>query len=293
MSKAAVTVLIPTKNEAANLGRCLESLRGWAEAVVVVDSQSTDGTEEIARSAGARVVQFHYEGGWPKKRQWALDHCEIPTDWVLLLDADENLPPSIRNEISRVLAAPAHDGYALRFQIRFLGKLLRFGDTQLWKLSLFRKGKGRFERRLEEQDPSMLDMEIHEHVVVDGTVGRLRHPVRHENFHSLSHYIDKHNAYSTWEANVLTRGGATDIRPAFWGTQAQRRRWLKTKLIRVPGAPVARFLYCYFLRLGLLDGVPGLISAGFKAIQMFHVKAKMRELRQGGRSRDAGGSEGL
>ena len=274
-----LSVLIPTKNEAKNLGRCLEPLRDWADEVVVVDSQSSDGTLEIARSFGARVVQFLYEGGWPKKRQWALDNCDLRNEWVLLLDADEILLPGIKEEISKTLASPGHDGYRLRLQIHFLGRLLRFGDTRLWKLSLFRKGKGRFERRLDRQDASMLDMEIHEHVVLDGTAGRLEHPIRHENSQSLSHYIDKHNAYSTWEAHVLTRGRSGDVPPTFRGTQAQRRRWLKIKFIRMPGASMAAFLYFYVLRGGILDGVPGFLCAAFRGVQIFHTKAKMLELR--------------
>ena len=96
---ANISALIPVRNEAKNIGRCLEALKGWADEIIVIDSQSTDGTIEIAESYGARVVQFYYEGGWPKKRQWALDNLEFRNKWILLLDADEILPSRLKPEV--------------------------------------------------------------------------------------------------------------------------------------------------------------------------------------------------
>jgi hypothetical protein len=157
--------------------------------------------------------------------------------------------------------------------------MLRHGDTALWKLYLFRRGKGRFEKRLERQDASMADIEIHEHVAVDGAVGRLTNPVRHENWNSLDRYIAKHNEYSNWEAHVFLHGTDGELRPSLWGNQAQRRRWLKRKAMMLPGTPLWRFLYIYFGRLGFLDGRAGFTYALFKFVQTFHVKAKIMELR--------------
>lgn len=273
-----ISVLIPAKNERNNLGRCLAPLAGWADEIVVVDSHSTDDGLEIAAGFGAKVLQFDYAGGWPKKRQWALDTYPWRHDWILLLDADEILTEPIKEEIAQAIQNSQYDGYWLRFRIVFLGRMLRYGDTELWKLFLFRKGKGRYEKRLERQDASMSDIEVHEHVVVDGPTGRLKNPVRHENWNSLDRYISKHNEYSAWEARVHREGVDHDLPPRFFGSQAQRRRWLKRKLLAIPGAPIIRFLYIYFLRLGVLDGRPGLIYASFKLIQMMHVKAKMYEL---------------
>jgi glycosyltransferase involved in cell wall biosynthesis len=274
-----VSVLIPTRNERENIVRVLEPLRGWADQIVVVDSHSTDGTVEAATAAGAEVVQFDYSGGWPKKRQWALDTFPFRNDWILLLDADEILLPAIKDEIARAITDRSFDGYWLRFQNYFMGRQLRYGDTQLWKLFLFRNGKGRYEKRLASQDASMSDIEIHEHVVVEGNVGRLRNPIRHENVHSLDRYIHKHNEYSNWESKVLLEGSDNDVRPSLFGTQAQRRRWLKRKLMNVPGSPVLVFFYRYLFRLGILDGKAGLLYCGFHAVQMFHTKAKMHEQR--------------
>lgn len=276
-----LTVIIAARNEAHNLGRCLEALRNVGE-VFVIDSQSSDQTCEIARSYGAKVVQFHYTGGWPKKRQWAMDTLPIAHDWILLLDADEILTPELALEIRQAIGNPAVAGYRICLQMYFLGKVLRHCGASFWKLSLFRKGQGRFECRLKDQDASMADMEVHEHVVVNGVTGELRHPLIHRNVESLSRYIQKHNEYSNWEARVLTQPGnaAEEMQASPFGTQAQRRRWLKRKLYRLPGSPILLFLYRYFFRLGLLDGVPGLIYCGFQAVQMFHSKAKIYERRK-------------
>jgi glycosyltransferase involved in cell wall biosynthesis len=278
--KLPVTVIIAARNEAKNLPRCLQALKDVGE-VYVIDSQSTDETVEIARSHGAQVAQFHYQGGWPKKRQWAMNTLPIAYDWILLLDADEMLTPELSEEIRSAIQNPAIDGYSIVLRTWFLGRVLRHGDVALWKLSLFRRGKGRYECRLKDQDASMADMEVHEHVVVEGVTSRLRNPLIHHNVESLSRYIQKHDEYSNWESRVLLeRGGDKELPPSLLGTQAQRRRWLKRKLFGVPGSPVLLFLYRYILRFGCLDGVPGLIYCGFQAVQMFHTKAKIYELRK-------------
>ena len=279
-----VTVIVAARNEEHNLARCLESVRDAAE-VYVIDSQSTDGTPEIARSLGAKVVQFHYRGGWPKKRQWALDNLNLACDWVLLLDADEALTDELANEIRTVVRAGRYDGYYLRLRMHFLGRILRHGDAGFWKLALFRVGKGHYECRLEDQDSSMADMEVHEHVVVNGKTSRLKNPLIHHNVESLFRYIQKHDEYSNWEARVLAQSepGGSELPPSLTGTQAQRRRWIKKHLYALPGSPVLLFFYRYFLRLGILDGMPGLIYSGFQAVQMFHTKAKIYELKRSSR----------
>ncbi len=277
--KLPVSVIVAARNEEKNLPRCLEGLREAGE-VYVIDSQSTDATPEIARGFGAKVVQFHYQGGWPKKRQWAVDTLPLEFDWILLVDADEALTPELSEEIRRAITDERVNGYFVSLRMHFLGRVLRHGDASFWKLALFRRGKGRYECRLRDQDLSMADMEIHEHVVVEGATARLRNPLVHHNVESLARYIQKHNEYSNWEAQVLLRGeeSSAELPASLFGTQAQRRRWLKKKLYAVPGSPLLLFLYRYCLRFGFLDGVPGLIYCGFQAVQMFHTKSKIYEL---------------
>jgi glycosyltransferase involved in cell wall biosynthesis len=279
VGKLPVSVIIAVRDEAKNLPRCLQALRDVGE-VYVIDSQSTDETVEIARSHGAQVVQFHYQGGWPKKRQWAMNTLPIAHDWILLLDADEVLTPELSEEIRAAIQNPAIAGYSILLRTCFLGRVLRHGDVGLWKLSLFRRGKGQYECRLKDQDASMADMEVHEHVVVEGATASLRNPLIHYNVESLSRYIRKHDEYSNWESHVLLeRGEDKELPPSLLGTQAQRRRWLKRKLFALPGSPVLLFLYRYVLRFGFLDGAPGLIYCGFQAVQMFHTKAKIYEMK--------------
>jgi len=276
-----VSVIIPVRNEARNLPRCLESLRGAGE-VYVIDSGSTDETAEIARSFDAKLVQFHYHGGWPKKRQWAMDTLPLAYDWILLLDADEVLAPESVEEIRQAVSDPRYDGYYFALRMFFLGRVLRHGDASFYtSVRLLRRGKGRFECRFKDQDASMGDMEAHERVVVEGKTAALKNPLVHHNVNSLSRYILKHDEYSNWEAQVWQAGESSyhDLPPALFGTQAQRRRWLKKNLLSLPGSPLLFFLYKYFFRLGFLDGVPGLIYCGFQGIQFFHIKAKIYELR--------------
>ncbi len=285
-----VSVIIPARNEARNLPRCLESLASVGE-IYLIDSQSSDDTVRIAESYGARIVQFHYRGGWPKKRQWAMDTLPLAYDWILLLDADEVLTPELAAEIRSAIQAPDIDGYYIALEMYFLGRRLRHSGASFWKLSLFRKGFGRFECRLQDQSTSMADMEVHEHVIVNGQTRRLQHPLVHHNVESLDRYIQKHNEYSNWEARVWLDGNKRDgneqddksneqqIQPSLRGTQASRRRWLRRHFLELPGSPVLFFLYKYFVRLGVLDGVPGLIYCVFQGVQFFHIKAKIYELR--------------
>lgn len=279
-AKLPVSVIVAARNEERNLPACLDALRDVGE-VYVIDSQSSDATPEIARSLGAKVVQFHYQGGWPKKRQWAIETLPLAYDWILLVDADESLTPALSDEIRLAIKNPGINGYYISLRMYFLGRLLRHGDAGFWKLSLFRRGEGGYECRLKDQNVSMADMEVHEHVVVEGPTARLKNPLVHRNVESLARYIQKHDEYSNWESRVLLEGDHTALEPALFGTQAQRRRWLKKRLYTVPGSPVLLFLYRYLLRGGFLDGIPGLIYCGFQAVQMFHTKAKIYELKAG------------
>jgi glycosyltransferase involved in cell wall biosynthesis len=279
-----ITVIVAARNEARNLPCCLESLRDVGE-VYVIDSQSTDETVEVAQSQGAHVVQFHYQGGWPKKRQWAMESLPLAYDWIFLVDADEALTPQLAEEIRSAIQNPGVDGYYVALRMFFLGQELRHGGASFYKLSLFRRGKGRFECRLKDQDRSMADMEVHEHIVLSadsqGKTARLKHPLLHHNVESLSHYIRKHDEYSNWDARVWLEGeaGTKDLPPSLFGSQAQRRRWLRRKLFAVPGTSFLLFFYRYIFRLGFLDGIPGLIYCGMQGIQFFHIKAKIYELK--------------
>lgn len=279
-----ITVLVAAKNEEVNLPSCLDSLDP-AERVVVLDSHSTDATDDIAREYGAEVVQFDYEGGYPKKRQWGLNTLDIDTDWVFLLDADESVPEDLWSEIEKALTHPdSEDAYLITKGFHFLGQKFQYGGFSHEAVLLFRTGHARFERLID--DPSGLDMEVHERIIVEGTVGTLDTPLVHEDFKGLEAYIERHNRYSTWEAR-LRRAYLNDetygpeaVAANLFGNAQERRRFLKKIAIRAPFEPILWFLYHYVIQLGFLEGKPGLIASQIRRHYIAHVHAKMYELRQ-------------
>lgn len=279
-----VTVLIAAKNEEANLDRCLQALDP-AERVIVLDSHSEDATGTIARRNGADVVQFDYRGGYPKKRQWALETLDIDTEWVFLLDADEVVPPELWQEITETLTSPSDDAYLITKGFHFMGRRFDHGGFSHQAVLLFRAGSARFEELID--DPATaLDMEVHERLLVDGSVEELKTPLIHEDYKGLEAYIDRHNKYSTWEARLrrtyLDRGayGNQAVKARFFGDAQERRRFLKKIAIRIPFEPLLWFLYHYVARLGFLEGKPGLIASQIRMHYISHVRAKMYEIEQ-------------
>jgi glycosyltransferase involved in cell wall biosynthesis len=281
--KIPVTVIVATKNEKLNIRKCLAALAP-ASRVVVADSNSADGTPEIARSTGAEVVQFTYRGGYPKKRQWALETVGISTPWVLLLDADEVVPDALWEEISSAFADPGPCvAYLITKGFHFLGRRFEFGGFSHKAVLLFRAGTARFEHILDEPADAP-DVEIHERMIVDGPIGRLRTALVHEDRKGLEAYLARHNAYSTWEAKVRRRYletgsfGRQSVKPRLLGDTQQRRRFLKLLAVRVPCEPLLWFVYHYLVRLGFLEGRPGLIACKLRSHYIAQVRAKMHEL---------------
>lgn len=287
-AKLPVSVIIPVKNEEANIGACIDSVT-WADQVFVVDSFSSDRTCEIAEIKGAQVVQFEFGGGWPKKKNWALEHLPFDHDWILLLDADERVPPQLAEEISSVIQRPdGNDGFFLNRRLIFLGQWIRHcGWYPSWNLRLFRHRTGRFERLTEASPADTGNVEVHEHVVLDGKAGYLRHDLLHEDFKSISAFVERHNRYSTWEAAVYHefrqgRSGVQSIRASLFGAPLERKRWIKQLWVRLPLRPALRFLWMYLARLGILDGRPGFI---FCVLMSFHeamISAKSYEFQRKG-----------
>jgi glycosyltransferase involved in cell wall biosynthesis len=278
LSLVPLSVVIPVKNEAANLPRCLTAV-AWAAEIIVVDSQSTDATVSVARQHGATVVQFHYEGGWPKKKEWALHHLPFRHEWVLLLDADEVMPPEAAEEIRALVENPAtpHAGYWINRRFMFLGQWLKHAYFPNWNLRLARHRLAHFER-LTEADTHSGDNEVHEHLLIDGTTGRLQSLMDHYAFPTVEAFVEKHNRYSNWEAVVALEQapapGALPQSPVSWP------RRLKSLARRLPGRPLLRFLYVYFWQRGCLDGRPGWYFAWLHAYYEFLSVVKIYELRR-------------
>jgi glycosyltransferase involved in cell wall biosynthesis len=275
--RVPISVLIPIKNEAANLPRCLACVR-WADEIFVVDSQSTDGSIAIAEQNGAQVVQFQFNGTWPKKKNWALENLPFRNEWIFILDADEVLPPEAEQEFTQAIAEAGEVvGYWINRRFMFMGKWLRHSYYPNWNLRLFRHSLGRYEK-LTDSDTRSGDNEVHEHVIVRGATGRLRCEMDHYAFPSVEVFIEKHNRYSNWEARVSADRQLAGSGAQINSSQVERRRKLKQFSQRLPFRPLLRFLYIYVWQKGFLDGREGYYFARLHALYEFLSVAKTYEL---------------
>ena len=275
-ARVPVSVVVPIKNEAANLPRCLGSVQ-WASEILVVDSQSTDGSIQIAEKHGAKVVQFHFNGTWPKKKNWALENLPFRNEWIFILDADEVLPPEAAEELARAIAnAGEIAGYWINRRFMFLGRWLRHAYYPNWNLRLFRHQLGRFEQITAAPTDSG-DNEVHEHVIVRGPTARLRCEIEHYAFPSVEVFLEKHNRYSNWEARVAVEG---ELRTGVAHEQVELKRALKKFARRLPFRPLLRFLYIYVWQKGFLDGREGYYFARLHAFYEFLSIAKTDQLRK-------------
>ena len=247
---AMLAVVILTYNEEANIAQALDSVAGWANEVHILDSLSTDRTLEIAHRYSCNIAQQEFEN-FAKQRAHALDHLPIRSEWVLFLDADEWLPDVLKKEITSLIGSgPQENGFYMRYRLIWMGRWIRRGYYPTWILRLFRYGKARCD-----------DRAVNEHMIVDGATGRLRNDFIHEDRKGVTAWIAKHNGYATREAqelfNTRTAPDYREIDARFFGTQVQRKRWLRRNFWnRLPPLirPFFYFFYRYVLRGGFLDG---------------------------------------
>jgi glycosyltransferase involved in cell wall biosynthesis len=285
--KVPVSVLIPAKDEELNLPACLESV-ARADQIFVVDSQSCDRTGAIAASYGATVVQFHFNGRWPKKKNWSLDSLPFRNQWVLIVDCDERITPELWDEIAKAIQDPTYSGYYLNRRVFFLGRWIRYGGKYPdWNLRLFKHQLGRYENLHTEDIPNTGDNEVHEHVILKGEVGYLKHDMLHIDFRDIYHWLERHNRYSNWEArvyyNLLTgqdSNGTIDAK--LFGSPVERKRFLKKIWVRLPFKPLVRFILFYFIRLGFLDGRAGYVYARLLSQYEYQIGVKLYELQKFG-----------
>lgn len=279
---APVSVLVLTCNEEVNIAACLESV-SWASEVFVVDSFSSDRTVDIAQSMKARIYQ-HAFGTCASQWNWALNNLPFTNEWVLVIDADERVPHPLAQEIMRIVAGPGtrRSGYYLKFRFWFMGRWLRHGGLYpTWILRLFRRSAGRFGRH-----------GISEHFILDGPKGYLQSAFDHRDNKPVSDWIQKHIRYAGFEAEEFVHGKVAishskSIAGNFWGNQAERKQWIKLKVWnRLPllARPFLLFFRNYFLRLGFLDGRPGLVYHVLWSFWYpFLISTRILEMRQAGR----------
>jgi glycosyltransferase involved in cell wall biosynthesis len=284
-TRVPLTVLFTTRNEEVNIERSLRSVHGFADQVLVIDSESEDRTQEIARQWADEVYNLPYEHGRiiPWIFQWGLENLPIRNDWILLLEADQAVTPELKQEIAALLAQPEvrEKGFYIRRRQIFRGKPLRFGGyggKHLMKL--FRRGYG-------ELDPEEQDTRVY----IRGPVGRLRAPIEEHNRKedAILFYLQKHLRYAdafAREEVERRRGLPWKVTPRLFGAPDERVLWLKTRWYRMPlyVRPFLYFLYRYVFLLGILDGKNGFV---FHFLQAFWfrliVDVRLEELKAPGR----------
>ncbi|MCA9885257.1 MAG: glycosyltransferase family 2 protein [Anaerolineae bacterium] len=259
--KAPVSVFILTFNEEANIAQAIASLENRVEAVFVVDSGSTDRTVEIAESMGATVLHNPWPG-YSKQVNWALENCPFPTEWVLRLDADEYITPELADEFAQVLhSAPDNiSAYYIKRRFYFMDRWIRYGGYYpIWIVRLIRHGKAYCE-----------DVAFNEHfIVTEGEISRLQQDMIHEDRKGLQDWLLKHVKYARLESERRQREAVEPDNKREAATSSARKTWMRKNIfLRMPLflRPLLYFIYRYIFRLGILDGIPGLI---FHFLQAF------------------------
>lgn len=255
MPRSKITALIPAGNEERNIIECLNSV-AWADEVFVVDSFSKDRTPEMARAAGARVVQHEYVNSATQKN-WAIPQCSH--EWVLIVDCDERVTPELQREIIALLEADGRgdakikDGYRIGRLNHFMGRRVQYcGWQNDTCLRLFRRDRGRYQ-----------DRQVHADIIIEsGNIGRLKSKLIHYTFTSFAQYMRKFDQYTTWAA----------------GDRAKRTK--KVQWHHLTLRPAGRFLKQYILKLGVLDGQVGLVVCTLAAFSVFLKYAKLMEMQQ-------------
>ena len=278
-----ITAVILTKNEELNIRRCIESIIGLADHIVVVDSGSTDQTLETARELGAEIYQHVPFEHYARQFNWALDNVDIRTKWIFRIDADEAVTPELREEIIQACRNHQDDdvnGFVMRFRLFFMGRFLRHGGAYpIYKLTIFKHGYGRFE-----------DRPMGEHVILsEGRTLDLKNDCLHLDYKNLTAWIDKHNWYATREVNDYFTGRDQCPAENTLYHHAHRTGRLRDNLYyKLPMFWRVRlyFWYRYYFKLGFLDGKEGKVYCFLQAYwYRFLIDAKIMEQNNEGQSR--------
>lgn len=271
-SLSAVSIVVIAKNEQENIGRCLDSMQSCSD-VVVIDDFSEDRTVELAESKGTRVLQHKFES-FAKQRNWALEQAGLQRDWVLFLDADEELTSEFNSSLSATICSAPNEVAALSIcrKTMLLGKWLRYSDGfPVWIMRVVRRGRANF------VDSGHGEVPVPE---VDGMMGMVPEPLIHYPFSKgLGDWFERHNRYSTREAELESKEFPSfRFRDTVSANGARRRRALRNLGRRLPCRPLIRFAYQYIWRWGFLDGAAGLTFSTLMAIYEAMIVAKRREL---------------
>lgn len=250
---AALSVVVLTKNEEANIRECLESV-SWADEIIVIDDESTDATREIAREFASKIIvrKMH---GFGAQRQAGIE--EAGGEWILFLDADERVPYELKQEMQAILAgrSAGFDGFAFVKKTFYLGKEIKYCGWSAPVPRFFKKSKGRSDQKM-----------VHEEIIVDGPVGSLKHCVLHYSYTSIFQHIEKMNKYTEYDATELyAKGVRINLLNFGWC-------WFVK--------PAIAFARKYVLQKGFLDGKEGLLISVFTAWVVFLHYVKVWEMQK-------------
>lgn len=270
MKPVPVTVVILTKNEERALPSCLDSVSDFDE-VFVVDSNSDDATAAIAASRSVKVIEFDWDGGYPKKKQWALENVPARNEWVLLLDADEQPTSGLVSEIRRFMASADRTTVGaldIPLLYEWQGRKLRWGHRVV-KRSLLHRARCAFPVVDDLDVATMGEVEGHYQPQTTFPVRRAKARLLHRDPDPVAQWFARHNRYSDWEAHLRVSHVASSV--------AEARSRQGRAFSRVPGKPLVFFLYSYFLRAGFLDGQAGFDYALAQSFYYWQIDIKVRE----------------
>lgn len=273
-----VAVIILTLNEQRNLPGALDSVRGWADGIYVLDSYSDDATVSVAEDYGCHVEQREFTT-YSDQRDYALDNLPVDADWALFLDADERVSDELKRSIfQQISGEPDVDGYLIKRKFLWMGTWIKHGYYPIWLLRLVRPEKAHYPEQL-----------IDEHPEVEGDVGRLEGDLIHDDQRGVGHWIDKHNEYARLEAKKLLQSEAERDRKdkiSHSDLYLQFKQWLEDNVwYKLPlfTRPFALFTYRYILRGGFLDGKEALSYHFLHSLwYRFLVDLKYREMKKEG-----------
>ncbi len=278
-----ISVVILARNEELAVGECVRSAARVSRDIVVVDSGSEDSTARVAEAAGARVVQFSWNGQYPKKKEWALRNSGLRHDWTLILDADERVDDGLARELLKIVAEGKFDAVDVPIAYFWRGRRLKYGQT-VNKRSFFKRSCTRFPEVMDLDAPGITEVEGHYQPIVEGRVGVAGASLIHDDPDPLSDWYARHNRYSDWEAYLRVN---PDARKSVRRARSRQGRAFEA----IPLKPLVIFFYNFLVRRGFLDGRHGFEYALSLAMYQFQISVKVQELQTGSRTPREQGQE--
>lgn len=252
--KLPLSVIILTYNEEKNIERCLNSVHGWVNEIFIVDSFSTDRTLEIAKKYTDKIYQHEFIN-YSEQRNWAQKNLPVKNEWIFHLDADEWVSDELKEELFEIFKKnefQKYDGFMISRKTIFYGRWIKHGGHfPRYHLRIFKKNKGRCEKR-----------EYDQHFIVEGKIKVLRGSIINDLTQEISEFVKKHLRWAEFEAKSMLKSETGEIKPSLKGNPIERMRWFRKNIYgRLPlfVRPFLYFFYRYFIKLGFLDGIEGLI----------------------------------